>query len=58
MAPELVRLIGREAVIPVYDGIACATHPTAVLADRLDDRTSPEDNRRFVLQALLLGSIG
>lgn len=58
MAPELVRQIGREAAIPVYDGIACATHPTAVLADGLDDRTSPEDNRRFVLQALLLGSIG
>jgi len=58
MAPEAVREIGRDAAIPVYDGIACPGHPTAALAAGLDDRTSPADNRRFVLQALLLGSIG
>jgi ornithine carbamoyltransferase len=58
MAPELVRQISREAAIPIYDGIACAAHPTAALADQLDSRSLPADNRRFVLQALLLGSIG
>jgi ornithine carbamoyltransferase len=57
VAPEVVRQIGRAAGIPVYDGIACATHPTAGLGGLLGDRTSPADNRRFVLQALLLGSI-
>jgi len=58
MAPELVRQISREAAIPIYDGIACAAHPTASLANQLDGRSLPADNRRFVLQALLLGSIG
>lgn len=57
VAPEIVHQIGQAAGIPVYDGIACATHPTASLAGLLGDRTSPADNRRFVLQALLLGSI-
>ncbi|WP_062364894.1 ornithine carbamoyltransferase [Variovorax paradoxus] len=58
MAPDVVRQIGRHAGIPVYDGVACASHATAQLADLLDERTSPADNRRFVLQALLLGSVG
>ena len=57
MAPETVRQIGRHAGIPVYDGLACASHSTARLAELLDERTSPADNRRFVLQALLLGSV-
>ncbi|MDR6427420.1 ornithine carbamoyltransferase [Variovorax beijingensis] len=57
MAPEVVRQIGLEAGIPVYDGLACVSHSTARLAELLDERTSPADNRRFVLQALLLGSV-
>jgi ornithine carbamoyltransferase len=57
MAPELVRQIAREASIPVYDGAASESHPTAQLAAQLGERTSLADNRRFVLQALLLGSI-
>lgn len=57
MAPEVVRQIGRHAGIPVYDGLACAGHSTARLAALLDERTSPAENRRFVLQALLSGSV-
>jgi len=57
VAPDIVREIGRHAGIPVYDGLACASHPTARLAELLDDRTSPADNRRFVLQALLSDSV-
>jgi ornithine carbamoyltransferase len=57
LAPELVRQIARDASIPVYDGAASESHPTAQLAAQLGDQTSPTDNRRFVLQALLLGSI-
>ena len=57
MAREVVRQIGRHAGIPVYDGLACAGHSSARLAALLDERTSPADNRRFVLQALLSGSI-
>ena len=58
MAADVVRQIGREAAIPVYDSLACASHPSARLADRLGELASPADNRRFVLQALLLDSIG
>ena len=57
MTPDIVRQIGRHAGIPVYDGLACTSHPTARLAAQLDERTSPADNRRFVLQALLSDSI-
>jgi ornithine carbamoyltransferase len=57
MAPEIVRQIARHAEIPVYDGLACASHSTARLAALLDERTSPADNRRFVLQAMLSGSV-
>jgi ornithine carbamoyltransferase len=57
LPPEVVREIGRHAGIPVYDGAACASHPTARLAAWLDARTSPAANRSFVLQALLLGSV-
>ncbi len=58
LGAETVRQIAREAGIPVYDGAAAATHPSARLAQQLDARTSAADNRRFVLQALLLGSVG
>ncbi len=57
MAPALVRQVGNEAGVPVYDGIASQDHPTAKLAELLGSDTSPADNRRFVLQAVLLSTI-
>jgi len=57
MAPGLVAAVGSEAGVPVYDGIASPRHPTACLAEQLDDDTAPEENRRFVLQAVLLSTI-
>ena len=57
MAPALVQQIARHAGIPVYDGAAMESHPTARLAELLGDGASPADNRRFVLQAFLLESV-
>ena len=57
MAPALVQQVGSDAGVPVYDGIASRNHPTAHLAELLDGDASPADNRRFVLQAVLLNTI-
>ena len=57
MTPALVQQVGVDAGVPVYDGIASQDHPTAKLAELLGGNTSPADNRRFVLQAVLLSSI-
>jgi hypothetical protein len=43
---------------PVYDGIASGVHPSAALADMLDGGAGDADNRRYVLQALLVDTIG
>jgi ornithine carbamoyltransferase len=55
---DLVQQIGNDAGVPVYDGIACVTHPSAALVEKLDGGASDADNRRYVLQALLVFSIG
>jgi len=57
MSPALVQQLGNDAGVPVYDGIASNTHPTAYLAGLLGEETSPADNRRFVLQAVLLSTL-
>ena len=57
VTPALARRIRAEAGVPVYDGIASPGHPTARLAALLGTDTSLEDNRRFVLQAVLLDTI-
>lgn len=57
MASALVQQIGRDAGVPVYDGIASSGHPTATLAELLGGDASPADSRRFVLQAVLLNTI-
>lgn len=54
MASTLVRQVGAEAGVPVFDGLASREHPTAPLAEWLDGPASPMDRRRFVLQAVLL----
>jgi len=58
MNPALVERIGHHAGIPVFDGAATKGHPVDRLAELLGDRTPLADNRRFVLQALLLEAIG
>jgi len=56
MPAALVAHVGREAGVPVYDGIALPDHPTASLARALG-MSSAEDAQRCVVQAILLNSI-
>jgi ornithine carbamoyltransferase len=58
MDPALVRQIGEHAGIPVFYGAAMEDHPAVRLAELLGDGTSLADNRRFMVQALLLEHIG
>ena len=57
LPPAFVAELGREAGIPVYDGVATAAHPFARLAELLDDRGSPESCRQLVIQAVLVSTI-
>lgn len=57
IAPALVAQVGHDAGVPVYDALASPQHPTSRLADALGHDTSPADNRRFVLQAVLLRAV-
>jgi ornithine carbamoyltransferase len=55
MPHGLVERIRQHVNVPVYDGLACASHRIAGLARQLD--APPEDARRYVLQAALLASL-
>ena len=57
MAPELVIVIGAEAGVPVFEGIASAQHPTAGLARLLDGSATLADRRCLVIQAVLLSAL-
>ena len=57
MAPPLVRRLSAIAGIPVYDRITSSTHPFAKTADTLDPEIFTADNRRFLVQALLVKTI-
>lgn len=54
VARASVRRLSDLATIPVFDGIACDSHPTAALVDQLHDIGSRADARRWLLQAALL----
>lgn len=56
-AHALAEQIGAAAGVPVYGGLASPSHPTAGLAALLGGDTSPDDNRCFVVQAVLLTTI-
>jgi ornithine carbamoyltransferase len=58
MMSALVQQVSDEAGVPVYDGIASRSLPMTKLAEQLDGIAIASDNRRFVLQALLLSTIG
>jgi ornithine carbamoyltransferase len=53
----LAARIGAEAGVPVYGGVASASHPTAKLAAILGDDGASDDNRCFVVQAILLTTV-
>ena len=53
----LAARIGAEAGVPVYGGVASASHPTARLAAMLGEDDASEDNHCFVVQAILLTTV-
>jgi ornithine carbamoyltransferase len=55
---DVVADLGRLAGIPVYDGLAGRGHPLAALAGSLDGGADDERNRRLIVQAVLLSTIG
>ena len=54
VSQTLAQQIGAEAGVPVYCGLASSSHPTARLAAALGDPDAADDNRCFVVQAMLL----
>ena len=58
LEPAVVAEVGREAGIPVYDGLASRSHPLAHLARFLDGGEEDGRNRRLVVQAVLVSTIG
>ena len=57
MAADLVHQLGIDAGVPVFDAIASQRHPTAKLVSLLGGDSPPLDQRRFVLQAVLLSTV-
>jgi len=57
LAHDLVELVGREAGVPVYDGLASDRHPTARLAALLEVPEPPGKARELVLQTVLLSTL-
>ena len=58
LPPAVVAEVGREAGIPVYDAVASRNHPLAQLARFLDGGEAEERNRRLIVQAVLVSTVG
>lgn len=54
---DLVRQVRDGAGVPVYDALATERHPSAVLAELLEGGAEDPDNRRFVVQAVLISTM-
>jgi ornithine carbamoyltransferase len=54
LAPALVVQLGREAGVPVFDGVATPAHSIAQLALELNGPEPLEKKRRLLVQAVLL----
>lgn len=57
MPAELVQRIGAAAGVPVFESISSADHPTSRLAIQLGSSLETGDERRTVLQAVLIASL-
>ncbi|MBI3369547.1 MAG: ornithine carbamoyltransferase [Burkholderiales bacterium] len=57
MAPALVAQLRDDAGVPVFEGAALDSHPTAALAALLDGPATAADKRCFVLQAVLVSTL-
>lgn len=58
MPSLLVKRVGIEAGVPVFDAISSQDGPMAGLAELLDEGDTTADRHHFVLQAVLLSTIG
>ncbi|WP_177219003.1 ornithine carbamoyltransferase [Polaromonas sp. OV174] len=58
LTPELVRQLTQEAGVPVFNALASPEHPTAAITACLGDIQAAADDRRMVLQAVLLHALG
>jgi ornithine carbamoyltransferase len=54
LAPAIVRELGRNTGVPVFDGLAGADHPSALLAQQLEGPGTVEQKRQLIVQAMLL----
>ncbi len=54
---DIVAQIDEAADVPIYLGLACDSHPSATLVHLLDTTRSPKDNRRLILQAVLMHTL-
>jgi ornithine carbamoyltransferase len=54
---QVVRRLAGAVDVPVFERLASPAHPTARLADLLGPEAAPGENRRFVLQAALVGAM-
>ena len=54
---HLVRQMSAEAGIPIYEGVATSSHPTAGLAELLGPALASLEMRRLIVQAVLLSTI-
>ena len=57
LTPALVEAVSLEAGVPVYDGLASPSHPTARLAALLGGEEAPGEMRELVLQTVLLSTL-
>ena len=55
---DIVSEMGREAGIPVYDGVSRQEHPVAGLAKLLPGGESVEKGRQLIVQAVLMSTVG
>lgn len=57
LAHDVVVQLERASGVPVYEGLATTSHPTRALAEQLGDGAATDEDRCFVLQAVLLNTI-
>ena len=55
--PSVLDQLRAAAGVPVYDGLATASHPSAALAEQLDPTIALADRRRVVVEAVLVASL-
>lgn len=58
LPPEHVAWLREHTGVPVFDGLAGDAHPSAAVAAALDGGAQDALNRRCVLQAVLLATMG